>query len=108
MRMSELLGERYKEKPADCTIESHALMVRGGYIKQVNTGVYTLLPPARRITQKIERIHPRRDGRNRRPGGALPRRTARRSLEGERQVYECWQGAVCASPTAWARIWFSA
>lgn len=56
MRMSELLGERYKEKPADCTIESHALMVRGGYIKQVNTGVYTLLPPARRITQKIERI----------------------------------------------------
>jgi prolyl-tRNA synthetase len=37
-------------------IESHALMVRGGYIKQVNTGVYTLLPPARRLTQKIERI----------------------------------------------------
>lgn len=56
MRMIELLGERYKEKPADCTIESHALMVRGGYIKQINTGVYTLLPPARRITQKIERI----------------------------------------------------
>lgn len=56
MLMSELLGERYKEKPADCSVESHALMVRGGYIKQVNTGVYTLLPPARRITQKIERI----------------------------------------------------
>ena len=56
MRMSELIGERYKEKPADCTIDSHALMVRGGYIKQVNTGSYTLLPPARRITQKIERI----------------------------------------------------
>ena len=56
MRMSELIGERYKEKPVDCTIESHALMVRGGYIKQVNTGSYTLLPPARRITQKIERI----------------------------------------------------
>jgi prolyl-tRNA synthetase len=54
--MSKLIGERYKEKPADCTIESHALMVRGGYIKQVNTGVYTLLPPARRIAQKIERI----------------------------------------------------
>ena len=56
MKMSALIGERYKEKPADCTIESHALMVRGGYIKQINTGVYTLLPPARRITQKIERI----------------------------------------------------
>ena len=43
MRMSALVGERYKEKPADCTIESHALMVRGGYIRQVNTGAYSLL-----------------------------------------------------------------
>ncbi len=56
MRISELVGERYKERPADCTIESHALMVRGGYIKQINTGVYTLLPPAKRITRKIEQI----------------------------------------------------
>ncbi len=56
MKMSELVGDRYKEKPADCTIDSHALMVRGGYIKQVNTGVYSLLPPARRITRKIEQI----------------------------------------------------
>ena len=56
MKVSELAGERFKEKPADCTVESHALMVRGGYIKQVNTGVYSLMPPARRITKKIENI----------------------------------------------------
>ncbi|MDO4572911.1 MAG: proline--tRNA ligase, partial [Clostridia bacterium] len=56
MKMSALVGERFKEKPADCTIDSHALMLRGGYIKQVNTGVYSLFPPARRITHKIERI----------------------------------------------------
>ncbi|MEG1523445.1 MAG: proline--tRNA ligase [Clostridia bacterium] len=56
MKMSVLVGERYKEKPADCTIESHALMVRGGYMKQVNTGVYSLFTPARRITRKIEAI----------------------------------------------------
>ena len=56
MKMSTLVGERYKEKPADCTIESHALMVRGGYIKQVNTGSYSLYTPARRITRKIEGI----------------------------------------------------
>ena len=56
MRMSALIGDRYKEKPADCSIDSHALMVRGGYIKQVNTGVYSLFTPARRITRKIEAI----------------------------------------------------
>lgn len=56
MKMSALVGERFKEKPADCTIESHALMVRGAYIKQVNTGVYSLYTPARRITRKIEAI----------------------------------------------------
>ena len=56
MKMSMLVGERYKEKPADCTIESHALMVRGGYIKQVNTGSYSLFMPERRITRKIEAI----------------------------------------------------
>ncbi len=56
MKMSALIGDRFKEKPADCTIDSHALMVRGGYIKQVNTGVYSLFTPARRITRKIETI----------------------------------------------------
>ena len=56
MKMSALVGDRYKEKPADCTLQSHSLMVRGGYIKQVNTGVYSLFPSARRITHKIEAI----------------------------------------------------
>ena len=31
-------------------------MLRGGYIRQVATGIYSLLPPARRITKKIEQI----------------------------------------------------
>ena len=92
MRMSELIGERYKEKPADCTIESHALMVRGGYIKQVNTGVYTLLPPARRITHKIERIIREEMDAIGETGSALPRRAARRALEGERPLHERRQG----------------
>ncbi len=56
MKMTELIGDRYKEKPADCSIESHALMVRGGYIKQVGTGIYSLFTPARRSTRKIEQI----------------------------------------------------
>lgn len=56
MKMKNLVGDRFKERPADCTVESHALMVRGGYIKQVANGIFTLLPPAKRITDKIEKI----------------------------------------------------
>ena len=54
MKVSELLGERYKDRVAE--IESQNLMVRGGYIKQVGNGIYSLMPPARRIHNKIEAI----------------------------------------------------
>ena len=30
MKVSKLLGERFKEAPKDCSIASHALMMRGG------------------------------------------------------------------------------
>lgn len=30
MKLDKLVGERFKEKPSDCVIESHALMMRGG------------------------------------------------------------------------------
>ncbi len=56
MKVSALLGERFKEAPSDCVIESQALMVRGGYIKSVGTGVFSLFAPAKRITKKIENI----------------------------------------------------
>lgn len=54
MKVSELVGERYKDRVAE--IESQNLMVRGGYIKQVGNGIYSLMPPARRIHNKIEAI----------------------------------------------------
>ena len=56
MRVSKMLGERLKEAPKDCVIESHALMIRGGYMKYVSNGSYSLFMPARRITRKIENI----------------------------------------------------
>ena len=54
MKVSQLLGERYKDRVAD--IESQNLMTRGGYMKQVGNGIYSLLPPATRIQRKIEKI----------------------------------------------------
>lgn len=56
MKLTALLGERFKKAPSDCVVESQALMVRGGYIKSVGTGVFSLFMPAKRITKKIENI----------------------------------------------------
>lgn len=51
-----MLGERLKEAPKDCVIDSHSLMIRGGYMKYVSNGSYSLFMPTRRITRKIENI----------------------------------------------------
>lgn len=56
MRVSKLLGERFKNAPSDCLIESHKLMVRGGYMKYMANGIYSLFMPTKRITRKIENI----------------------------------------------------
>ncbi|RAU97110.1 proline--tRNA ligase [Paenibacillus sp. YN15] len=56
MKMAKLVGERFRERPSDCVIDSHALMVRGGYMKAVGSGIYTQTPPLRRIIRKIEEI----------------------------------------------------
>ena len=56
MKLEKLVGERFKEKPSDCTVESHALMVRGGYIKYVANGIFSSYMPLKRITRKIEQI----------------------------------------------------
>ncbi|MDR0222820.1 MAG: proline--tRNA ligase [Oscillospiraceae bacterium] len=56
MKMSRLLGLRFKETPADCRIQSHIFMTRGGYIKNVGNGIFSLFTPARRVARKIENI----------------------------------------------------
>ncbi len=56
MRMSHLVGARYKERPAEATLESHAFLLRGGYARQVANGIYSLLPPGFRVCHKIEAI----------------------------------------------------
>ncbi len=56
MRMSDLVGKRYKERPAEATLESHAFLLRGGYARQMANGIYSLLPPGLRVIRKIEAI----------------------------------------------------
>lgn len=56
MKLEKLVGDRFKEKPSDCVIDSHALMIRGGYMKYVANGIYSSYMPLKRITKKIEQI----------------------------------------------------
>ena len=56
MKLEKLVGDRFKERPADCVIDSHALMIRGGYIKQVGNGIYSHYTVMHRINRKIQEI----------------------------------------------------
>ncbi len=56
MKLEKLVGERFRERPSDCVVDSHALMVRGGYLKYVASGIFSSYMPLKRVTRKIEQI----------------------------------------------------
>jgi prolyl-tRNA synthetase len=56
MRLSQLIGRRYKETPAEASLTSHAFLLRGGYIRPVASGLYSLLPLGVKVARRIERI----------------------------------------------------
>ncbi len=56
MKLEKLVGDRFKERPSDCQIDSHAIMLRGGYMKYVANGIFSSYMPLKRITKKIEAI----------------------------------------------------
>ncbi|MDP2919379.1 MAG: proline--tRNA ligase [Dehalococcoidia bacterium] len=56
MRLSKLFAKTQREIPAEADTISHRLLLRGGMISQVATGVYTYQPLAWRSLRKIEQI----------------------------------------------------
>ncbi|MBR2344923.1 MAG: proline--tRNA ligase [Lentisphaeria bacterium] len=56
MKMSKMAGRRLREVPKDAKTVSHQFLVRGGYIRPVSAGIYSLLPAGKRIVDKIEKI----------------------------------------------------
>lgn len=56
MRQSNFFMPTSKEAPADAVAESHKLLLRGGYVRQVAAGVYAYLPLGFRVLQKAEKI----------------------------------------------------
>ena len=56
MRWSNYFIPTLREDPADAEVASHRLLVRAGYIRQLTSGVYSLLPLAQRVRLKIMQI----------------------------------------------------
>lgn len=56
MRQSQLFGKTLRQAPADASAISHQYLVRGGFIDQLMSGVYSFLPLGLRVHQKIENI----------------------------------------------------
>ncbi len=56
MKMSKLFVKTKREFPSDAEAISHKLLVRAGYIKKLSSGIYSYLPLAWRVIQKVEQI----------------------------------------------------
>ena len=56
MHSSKLFIPTLKESPADAEVISHKLMVRAGMIRQLASGIYSILPLGLRVLRKVEQI----------------------------------------------------
>jgi prolyl-tRNA synthetase len=56
MRWSTLFTPTLRDAPGDAEAASHKLLVRGGFIRQLHAGHYTLLPLGFRVKQKVTEI----------------------------------------------------
>lgn len=56
MRYSQMFIPTLKQPPADAEVISHQLMIRAGMIRQLASGVYSILPLGQRVLKKVEQI----------------------------------------------------
>ena len=55
-RVSSLFGSTLRHTPAEADLQSHALLLRAGYVRQLAAGIFSLLPLGWRALRKIEQI----------------------------------------------------
>ncbi|MGH8927699.1 MAG: proline--tRNA ligase, partial [Acidimicrobiia bacterium] len=56
MRWSEAFIPTLRDDPAEAEAVSHKLLIRGGFIRQLSAGHYSMLAIGQRVRAKIERI----------------------------------------------------
>ncbi len=56
MRMTRLFCTTLRDAPAEAETDSHQLLLRAGFIRQLGAGIFSYLPLARRAMDRIEAI----------------------------------------------------
>ena len=56
MRQSQMLMPTLREVPTEADIQSHQLLLRAGFIRQLASGIYNFLPLGIKVLRKVERI----------------------------------------------------
>ena len=56
MKRSQLYAPTLRESPSEAETKSHALLLRAGYVRQLSSGVYSMLPLGLRLKRRVERI----------------------------------------------------
>jgi len=56
MRLSQLFFTSLRDDPTDAEMPSHRLLLRAGYLRQLGSGIYSLLPLGFRASKRVEQI----------------------------------------------------
>ena len=56
MRASQIFIPTLKETPAEAELISHQLLLRGGFIRRLASGLYTWMPLGLRVLRQVERV----------------------------------------------------
>lgn len=56
MKVSQFFMPTIRDVPSDAEVVSHQLMLRGGYIRKLASGIYNYLPLGMRVLEKIQSI----------------------------------------------------
>jgi prolyl-tRNA synthetase len=56
MRLSELFFATLRDDPAEAEMPSHKLLLRAGYLRQLGSGIYSLLPLGKKVSDRVEQI----------------------------------------------------
>ena len=56
MRLSQLFFASLRDDPSEAEMPSHRLLLRAGYLRQLGSGIYSLLPLGKRVSDRVEQV----------------------------------------------------
>ena len=56
MRLSELFFATLRDDPGEAEMISHKLLLRAGYVRPLGSGIYSLLPLGKKVSDRVEQV----------------------------------------------------